>query len=236
LPSDQWRPSKLSPLALAAKIDGAFWHLNGAAADIRLHLLLPIGEAEMTTDGKFAGDRFEVTYPIIEGKPPHPLRVGVIGNGGKMTEFHPGGGARAYSPKHSYKPGGSLDRAYVLAKWPTEMPKLAMSHFITGKDVFVPLVKALKAPGSGFTVTTEERTSSVGGKYYSYYRIHANRIDPKTKKSLAEYEIVVDPTHFVPVTMRNHVTPPGKKNATIVEWAGRWTDLKPNANDFKLPK
>ena len=228
-----WHRSKMSSLDLAAKIDKTFWNLTGAAADIRSQFVLPIGSGQMKLDGKFDGDRFSVSYPVIEGQPPHPLRIIVVGNGGMMTEFHPNGGKGAYSPKHSYKPGGSMDGAGVLAEWPTEMPRLALSHFITGKDVFVPLVKALQAPESGFSVTAEERTSTLSGKYYHYYRIHASRIDPKTKQSLAEYEILVDPIHFLPLTMRTHVTSPGK-NAIIQEWAGRWTDLKVNPSDFKL--
>ena len=83
-----------------------------------------------------------------------------------MTEFHPGR-KPAYSKLHAFKAGGSMDRALVLQKWATEMPRLAMSRFIAGKDVFVPLVSALKAPGSGFTVTAQEQTATQGRWYRS---------------------------------------------------------------------
>ena len=129
----------------------------------------------------------------------------------------------------------------LLKGWSTDMPRLAMSHFITGKDAFVPLVQALSAPGSGYEVKAQERTDAVEGHYMTYYRIYANRIDPKTKLSLAEYEVRVisppmHPEAYLPVTMNTHWTPrsPGAL-ATVNEWAGRWSDLKYDASDYKLP-
>ncbi|MHB8637034.1 MAG: hypothetical protein ACYC96_11255 [Fimbriimonadaceae bacterium] len=235
LSTEGWDPSKLSPMNIATRIDAAFRGLKSAAADVRLTEVLPIGSGNMITYGKFVDNKtFAVTYPIVDGTPPHLVRVGVIANRGEMTQFHPGTGKNAYSPVHPVRSGGSLNGADVLAKWSTDMPRLTMSHFITGKDVFVPLVKALQAPGSGFSVTSQERTATLNGEYYNYDRILASRRDPKSNKMLAQYEIVVDAHHFVPLTMRTRWTPPGK-NATIVEWAGRWTDLKPNADDYRLP-
>ena len=115
------------------------------------------------------------------------------------------------------------------------MPRLTMSHFITGQDVFVPLVKALRAPGSGFSVKTQEQTLTQDGHYFNYYRILATRVDPKSKATLAQYEIKVDANHYVPLTMRTHWTPRGK-DATIFEWAGRWADMaKVDPADYVLP-
>lgn len=236
IPSDDWKPTRaVDPVGIAKGIDKLFRTTRNGEAKINLHMMLPIGEGLMKLNATIADPKtYRVSFPMIDPNPDRPVNCTVIANKGQMTILHPGH-KPAYTPVRPLVAEGPSNGAAVAAAWGTDMPRLAFSHFIYGKDVFLPLVKALEAPRSGFRVTSEERTVLVNGRNFTNYRILARKVDPKTKRSLAEYEIVVDSHSFAPVTMRTHVTPPGK-NATVVEWAGQWSDTVPDSSLFKLPE
>lgn len=234
LPQSDWKPASLQPVAIAEKIDQMLGQIKNGQADIHLHMILPAGEGLMHTDAKIASaNKFSVTFPVLDNDPPRTTRCRIIANHGKFTEFHPGH-QPAFSPLHPYRLSGDADGEELAKRWPYEMPRLALSHFVNGKNAFAPLIKALQQPKSGFHVVSQERTTSMGGAMFTNYRIYASKLDPKSKKSLAEYEIVVDAHTFAPVTMRTHLTPPGK-NATVIEWSSQWSDAMPKEADFRLP-
>ncbi|HLK14388.1 MAG TPA: hypothetical protein VKT78_06260 [Fimbriimonadaceae bacterium] len=236
-----WKKSNLSPAQLAARIDKTLWGLKGADCDINIEMILPIGSAQLHHEAKFADPkRFRVDFPVVEGAKPHTQTVTVIADGHDFAELHPGR-KQAWTLPRAYQPGGMMDDATVLKGWSTDMPRLAMSHFVSGRDAFVPLVRALTAPGSGFTVRSEEQTLTSAGHFVTLYHLYAVKPDPKSKQPLAEYEIRVmspreRPNAYLPVTMKTQVTPRGKNAfATIVTWSGRWDNLTVTGTDYALP-
>jgi hypothetical protein len=233
-----WHATSLSALNLAKSMDNAFYHLEGGINVAQVNYILPSGKGACECGGKFPNDnKFSVKYPVIEGDPPHPQVIEVRGRDGEVVHFHPGlgEGRQAYSPVTPFTPGGSLDGPDVLAKWPLQMPSLAMSHFVTGKDVFVPLISAITAANSGYTTTTEERTVKVGDLMVKDYRILASRkASPANHNEASLIELVVDGRKFVPVTMINHLTPAGKQ-PSVVEWGGKWKGGMFNPKDFQFP-
>ncbi len=237
--TDGWHKSSLSAAALGTSMDKAFYHLHGGHADFRVDYFLPVGKGFAIGVDQFKDDNlFSVQYPIIQGEKPRPEVMEVRANGGFAAQLHPGQGKdkEAWSAKRRYAPGGALKGAEVVARWPMDMPELSMSHFITGKDVYGPLFSTLAAPGSGYVVSTEEReTKILSGRVIKDYRIIATKQPTAANRNeSATIELVIDGRKLVPVTMRTHVKPSGKKES-VIEWHAEWRAGKFDMKNFVLP-
>ena len=100
------------------------------------------------------------------------------------------------------------------------------------------LVANLSKSNSGFTASIEERHPIVEGKQTVNYRIWAKRAPGAVKKlGAAEFEIVLDPKRWLPVTIRTEsVDLKGKKWS--YDWTAGWRfnqKIDKKYFDFKTP-
>jgi hypothetical protein len=232
----------MTPLGLATKMDNAYRTVEGEVCTQNIGFELPVGSGTDILTAKIAlKDKFSVEYTSFTGVPVTPHRHRVIASGGEEIDFNASGGNgnKNYGPKHPYTPGGEADGPELLSRWISDFPTLSMGHFITGKDVFLPLVRTMLLPGSGFVTKCQQRTvKDRKGADVIEYRIVASRTKgAATKFGDAGIEIVVNGVHFVPVVMASKaVHLEGKtQKLTQIHWQGHWGPGKMVPKDFAIP-
>lgn len=218
-----WTPptqasTALTPAALGTRMDQAIAKLSNTLVDGRITFDATEGELQGKVEFKIESpDRFRVEYLIPSMEGAKGIMVGDGARRASSTED----GWEELEPK-----GGPLSPTQIN-DWGRYFPRIMLSSFATKQSVWGPLFSAWGAD-KGAKTTLETQNRKDDGKERPFYRVTS--IGPK-----GEFEVVVDGTDLLPLTVRSRVKHQGKENKIM--WTGRWAfGGTHEAKSFLLPQ
>lgn len=224
-----WAKSDLSPTALGARIGKSIAMTVAAEAKATLYIDAPIGTGSTETDTQIKNPKtYHVELTDLQFK--HPTTIIVSADGARRAVFTAVSQESKWSPTVPVEqPVKAFTGAELVKRWPTEFPKLALSFFLTRNDPWAPFVASLAKGVGGYKLIAERRTLQYNGKPVKLQRLLATRASDG-----AEIEIVVDGTHFLPVTIRS-TTGNGPKPTKLM-WTATWRgNQKFDPSSFAVP-
>jgi hypothetical protein len=230
-----WKPSKVSALALAKKVDASLGRLRGIHADTTTVIRYDgqgrsIGVIDIKDSKTFAARYAYVHYP--KNKLDRPISGNELVANGQVVEVIGAQTPRANRPVQSFR----LAAGRTVADWVTGMPRYILGG-IHGENALTSLIQMAARPGSGYKVSVKERIMPAG-----QYRLPQNQIvitrDAAAAKKFGpvKIEVVVDAHRLLPVGATTMASEKGRK-PMMLGWLVQW-DMRPKtfqASMFTLP-
>lgn len=211
-----WSATQVKALDVAKKTAAAIAGMRNTYGESVTHMTTPEGNATVMLYYKIQDAKnFRVDFVIPKSI---PARGAVLADGrGKRALGEKKMGPSM--PLSFASEESKLSDAQVVRRWPLEFSRLMFTGFTDSKDSFVRMIRALARGEGGFKLTFEERTMPLRGSTVRNYRFYAVRSREAMKKyGPCEFEVVVDGTRFLPVTVRVD-----SKDASGKPWKQQWS-------------
>jgi hypothetical protein len=174
---------------------------------------------------------FYLEYPRIQTSPANLQKEVLVANGQSYATNALGTtGWSTMKPVASFRNEGKSE----IRSWITDFPRALLSALQGGKPISNLLADAQK---QGLQISVERQTILARGRQVVQDRLLiARKPEEVAKKGSLAYEIVVDDTFKLPVTLRASVKPPNRKETSVM-WTIRWaqTTNKFNKSTFDIP-
>ncbi len=228
-----WSKSKLKLADVGKKIGASLANLKGA--ECRARVLATTSEVRGTTFLVYLVDSpnlYRLEYVDPSGQ---PKKIVILADGKSKREMTPNG---LSSVMPVAKPMMTLATLSDPNRFAKEFSRSLIAGVVDRSDAWGELVTNLLKPNSGFTASIEERHTSFDNKPSVNYRIWAKRTPEAAKRlGAAEFEIVLDPKRWVPVTIRTEsIDLKGKKWS--YDWTAGWKfnqNIDKSLFSFKAP-
>lgn len=212
-----WSTSKLKLADVGKRIGTSLTTLKGA--ECRARVLATTSEVRGMTFLVYLVDtpnlyRMEYVDPSSQ-----PKKNVILSDGKTKRELTPKGLSAVTPVAKPMIPLATLSDPNRFAR---EFTRSLIAGVVDRSNAWGELVSNLTKPNSGFTASLEERHPIVNDKPTVNYRIFAKRTPASAKKlGAAEFEIVLDPNRWVPVTIRTQSTDL-KGNKWSYDWTAGW--------------
>lgn len=226
-----WKPAPAEAsraAALGDAVDKALASVSGAFVEADTNFEMPdvgklTGKAQIRIENP---STYMVQYYTVEDQ---SARRKVVADGNRRAELGGDGWKQLPDPKAPPKPK-EVTEADVKA-FGEGFLQTMHSRFLTGENVWGPMMRAWEEGKGGYTVRVETKTVKLNGKDRRIQRVVA-----ETKQGTpTQIEILIDGQRNLPLTVRSVETLPGGKQNRIM-WTGRWAfGGKHEKSSFALP-
>lgn len=228
-----WKPTKLTLDDIGAKVAAATRGLRNTKADTIY--LARTSQGEGTYRGEIAivdPKKFRIDYVVNSEMPMSGSDISdgtkrMVRLGEKFTPPMPAGKPLAIAQRPS---------ASWAAMWTDDFNRMAFQGLTDGKDAWQPVFQEWKKGMFGFKPVVEERQMVHSGKMITNYRVRVERNAEMSKKlGPCAFEIVLDGTRFLPVTIRVERKDLNGK-VWMTQWSAHWKFREPiQESSFQMP-
>ncbi len=224
------KEEKLTPQALAAKMDEAMRNLDRGYAIVKLAYDYEGAQLNGQADLRFEKKgKYRVEYYLPETE---TTRYSVVANGTKRALLADEGW-KSLGNVGEARGGQTIDSKKLTEKWATDFMGEMLSYYRDGTDAWKPIINAWTSNPNAFTVSMEEGTRKLQESNGNYVDRGFYRLVIKSKKNSDKMEVIVDGKHFVPLTIKSVLN----NNEDQLFWTAQWgfTGGEHDQKHFQIP-